>query len=132
MLEGIFTLREKAGLVQELGRLEVRQAPVEGLLRQLGNGLHQGQGNLQADDGRRLQQPLLFRRQTVDPCRQDCLHRRRHLNAWHGLGQVIGARRADQYPGLHQGAHALLQEERIALRACNEQRRERHQTGVVP
>ena len=39
-----------------------------------------------------------------------------------GLRQTIGPRLADQHPGLHQGAHALFQEEGIALRARNQQR----------
>ena len=51
---------------------------------------------------------------------------------WQGLRQAIGARLADQHPGLHQGAHALLQEEGIALRARDQQLRERRQAGVVP
>ena len=44
VLEGVFVLREEAGLIQELGRLEVGQATVQSLLGQLGNGLQQGQG----------------------------------------------------------------------------------------
>ena len=38
-----------------------------------------------------------------------------------GLRQAIGPTLADQDPGLHQGAHALFQEEGIALRARDEQ-----------
>ena len=44
VLEGVGVLREETRLVQELGRLEVRQAPVQGLLGQLGNGLQQTRG----------------------------------------------------------------------------------------
>jgi hypothetical protein len=97
----------------------VRQAAVQHLLGQLGNGLQQGQGNLHANDRGRLQQSLLLRRQAVDACRQHRLHCGRHLNGRHGLRQAIGPRRADQHPGLHQGAHALLQKEGIALGARN-------------
>ena len=49
-----------------------------------------------------------------------------------GLRQTIGAPLPDQHPGLHQGAHALLQEEGIALRAGNQELRERRQAGIVP
>ncbi len=49
-----------------------------------------------------------------------------------GLRQAIGPRLADQHPGLHQGAHALLQEEGIALGARDQELRERRQAGVVP
>ena len=49
-----------------------------------------------------------------------------------GLRQAIGPRLADQHAGLHQGAHALLQEEGIALGALDQQLLERRQAGVVP
>ena len=88
VLEGVVPLGEEARLVEELGRLQVRQAAMERLLGQLGNGLQQGQGHLGADDGGGLQQALVLRRQPVDACRQDRLHRRRHLQAVEG-----GARR---------------------------------------
>ena len=44
MLEGVFRLGEQAGLIEELRRLEVRQAAVQRLLGQVGNGLQQGKG----------------------------------------------------------------------------------------
>ena len=49
-----------------------------------------------------------------------------------GLRQAIGPGLPDQHPRLHQGAHALLQEEGIALGARDQERRERRQAGVVP
>ena len=112
-------LGEEARLVEELGRLEVRQAAVQRLLGQLGNGLQQRQGHLGANDGGGLQQALLLRRQPVDARRQHRLHRGRHL-AWSGAA-APGDRRPgspDQDPGLHQGAHALLQEERDCPRCA--------------
>jgi len=45
---------------------------------------------------------------------------------------MVGPTLALQYPGLHQCAHALLQEEGIALSTRNEQVCERLQAGVVP
>ena len=48
------------------------------------------------------------------------------------LRQAIGPRLAHQHPGLHQGAHALLQKEGIALGARDQELLERHQAGVVP
>ena len=39
MLEGVFRLGEQAGLIQELRRLEVRQAVVQRRLGQVRNGL---------------------------------------------------------------------------------------------
>src|SRR5262249_59562529 len=49
-----------------------------------------------------------------------------------GLSQAITPALADQDPRLGQGAHALFQEERIALSACNEQVYKRRQARVVP
>ena len=132
VLEGVGVLREEVGLVEELGRLEVHEAIVHGRLGQLGNRLQQRQGHLRANDRRRLQQALLGGWQAVDTRRQHRLHRRRHLHGGQGLRQVIGPGLADQHPGLHQGAHAFLQEEGIALRARNEELDERLQGRVLP
>ena len=44
VLEGVFELGEQARLVEELGRLQVREAAMERGLGQLGNGLQQGKG----------------------------------------------------------------------------------------
>ena len=49
-----------------------------------------------------------------------------------GLRQVIGPALADQHPGLHQGAHALLQEEGIALGTRNEELDQRLQGRMIP
>ena len=132
MLEGVFRLGEQAGLIQELRRLEVRQAAVQRRLGQLRNGLEQGQGHLGANHGRRLQEPLLLRRQPVDACCQHRLHRGRHLNGRQRLRQAVRPRFAHQHPGLHQGAHALLQKEGIALGARNQELLEGRQAGIVP
>ena len=61
-----------------------------------------------ADDGGRLQDPLLDRRQQIDPRREDTLN---------GVGdlEVLGARRLIQQP-----LHDLLQEERVAAGALQD------------
>src|SRR5262249_45574566 len=56
----------------------------------------------------------------------------RHLNARQRLRQPIGARLAYKYPGLHQRAYALLQEEGVALGAGDEQPFQWLQTGIIP
>ena len=62
------------------------------------------QGNLMADDGGRLQQPLLFRRQAVDARCQDCLDGVRDHS-----GRLPHAAFSD-------GPGQLLEEEGIACR----------------
>ena len=131
MLEGVVRLGEQAGLIQELRRLQVRQAAVQRRLGQLRNGLEQRQGHLGANDGSRLQEPLLLRRQPVDACRQHGLHRGWHLNGRQRLCQAIGPGFAHQHPGLYQGAHALLQEEGVTLGARNQELLEGCQAGII-
>jgi hypothetical protein len=62
MLEGVFQLREEPRLVHKLGRLQVRKAQAQRLLRHLPDGLQHRAGHLHAEHRRRLQQPLLLRR----------------------------------------------------------------------
>jgi len=132
VLEGVLPLGEQARLVEELCPLELRQAAVQRFLREVGNGLQQDQGHLMADDCRSLQQVFGISGQAVNTCRQDGLHRGWHLNRWERLSQMVGPRGAHQHLSLHQGAHALLQKERVALGAGNQEWRERLHAGIVP
>jgi hypothetical protein len=109
----------------------VDEAAVEHLLWHSGNGLQEGQGNLVANHSSRLQKALLLGGQAVDTRCQDSLDGGWHLDGLQGLPQMVGPPLALQDPGLHQRAHALLQEEGIALRARNKQAGERLQAGVV-
>ena len=72
------------------------------------------------------------RRQPVDAGGQHRLHRRRHLNRRQRPRQPVGAALADQRPGLDERPHALLQEERIALRPLDQHTLERIETGIGP
>jgi hypothetical protein len=132
MLEGILPLGEQPRLVEELGSLELRQATVQRVLREIGDGLQQGQRDFMAHDGRSLEQVLLLRRQPVDASRQHRLHCGRHLYRRQRLRHVVGPRLADEHAGLHQRAHAFLQEEGVALSACDQQVHERCQAQVLP
>ena len=122
VLEGVRLVRKEARLVEELGRLEVRQATVQLRLRQLGDGLEHGQGHLGTNHRGGLEQTLLLGRQPVNACRQHRLHRRRHVQGVERLRQTIRPRCSDQETRLHQRAHALFQKERIALGAGDQQR----------
>jgi hypothetical protein len=125
VLEGVLPLGEEARLVEELGPLELGQIAVQRLLREVGDGLEQGQGHLVADDRGRLEEVFALRRQAVDPCRQHGLDGGRHLNAREVTGQPVGPRRADQHLGLHQRPHRFLQKEWVARRPFDQKRRER-------
>ena len=132
VLEGKVALGEQPGLVEELRGLQVRQPAVQGLFGQLRNGLEQGKGHLRANDGGRLEEAFLLRRQPVDARRQYRLHGGRHLDGGEGLCQTVGAWHTNQHARLDQGAHALLQEEGIPLRTRDQEAFERLQAGVVP
>ena len=62
MLEGVFRLGEQAGLIQELRRLQVRQAAVQRRLGHVRNGPQQGEGHVRANHGGGLEQAFLLRR----------------------------------------------------------------------
>jgi hypothetical protein len=132
VLEGVLVLGEEPCLVEELGALQGGQVMLEHRLRHVGNRVQQRPGHLHANDGRRLQQALLLGWQPVDTRRQHGLHGGGDLDTRQSPPQAIGPALADEHPRLGQGAHALLQEEGIALGARNEQVGERFQTRVVP
>jgi len=132
VFEGKFALGEQPRFVEELGRLQVCQTAVQGRLGQLGNGLQQGQGYLGADDRGGLEHMFLLWRQPVNARCQYRLYRGRYLQAGEGLHQPIGIRRADEHPCLHQDAHALLQKERVAPGARDQEWLEWPQAKVVP
>jgi hypothetical protein len=60
MLEGVLRLGEQARLVQELRGLEVRQATVQGRLRQVDNGPQQGKGHVRANHRSGLKQAFVL------------------------------------------------------------------------
>jgi hypothetical protein len=80
MLEGIVQLGEETRFVEELRRLQMRQARLECRIGQFCKAVQQAEGHLRADDRRGLQQALVLRCQAVDTGGQDGLHRGGHLN----------------------------------------------------
>ena len=83
-------------------------------------------------DRRGLEQALLLGRQAVDARRQHRLHRGGHLDGWRGPAPGDRPRSPTRMPVSDQRAHALFQEEGIALRALRSGAAcERRQAGVV-
>ena len=62
VLEGVFLLGEQAGLIQELCRLQMRQAAVQRRLGHIRNGPQQGEGHVRANHGSGLEQVFILRR----------------------------------------------------------------------
>jgi hypothetical protein len=105
---------------------------VQRLFGQVRKGLQQGEGRFGANDGGRLEQAFLLRRQAIDARRQDGLDRRRYLQAVEGFYQDIGTRRPNQHADLYQRAYAFLQKEGIALGTLDQELLEWCQAGIVP
>jgi hypothetical protein len=94
--------------------------------------LEERQRHLRADDGGGLQELFFCRRQPVDACRQDRLHRGRHLDTRERPGQTIGPRLADQPLRFHQSPYTFLQKEGVALGTLDQTRFQRRQTSIIP
>ena len=129
MLEGVLGIREEPCLVEKLGRLQMREPPMYRFLRRLRHGVEQHERHVLANDRSRLEQPLVFGREPVDPGRQDHLHGRRDLDCLDGPGQTIGAAFPGEHTRLHERPDALLDEKGIA--ASDQKPLERLQPRVV-
>ena len=131
MLKRVHDIGKQPRLVEELSGLQMGEAQAEWCLGHLGDGLQEDQGHLRADDGSRLQEVFLLRRQPVNARRQHD-HSRGHVQGGEWLRQTIRPRFSAQVARLHQGPHALFQKEGIACRAGHQQRCEWCEAGVVP
>jgi hypothetical protein len=130
VLERVFQIGKQAGLVEELGRLQVEEPATQLLLGELGNGEEEGEGHVLADDRGRLEKLLVLRLQSVDPRGQDGLHSGGNVDRIDGPGESIGPTLSDQGARLHERPHAFLEEERIPAGPGNEGRLERLDRGV--
>ena len=95
----------------------MRKRPHErvNLLGKVRDGVQQGKRHVLPDDGGGLEQALVLGLQPVDARREDRLRRRRDLPRLRRLRHPIGPPLPDQHPGLHEGLHALFEEEGVAL-----------------
>jgi hypothetical protein len=66
VLEGVLEVRKEPRLIEELGGLKSGETAAERLLRFLDDGVEEREGHVLAEDGRRLQEALVLRRETVD------------------------------------------------------------------
>ena len=113
--ERVLDLREELRLVDELCGAQAIEAPTEGFIRQFGNLLKDGQRDVIAHDGGRLQETLVLRSEAIDARRQHGLDRRRHVERMDRLRQAIPSWLSDQEIRLHQRSDGLFEEERIAV-----------------
>src|SRR4029453_14049280 len=71
VLEGVLEGGEQLGLVEQFGRLQPGEETAEVRLGQVGDRLERRKWHVLADDGRRLEQSFILRRQGIDPGRED-------------------------------------------------------------
>ena len=83
------------------------------------------------DDGGSLQQRLLLGWQPVDTRRKHRMSRRRDLPHLRCLRHPIGPPIANEHLGLHQGLHALLEEEGVTLGPLDQHALERLEGPVL-
>jgi hypothetical protein len=131
VLERVFQLGKEGRLVDELGRLEPREAVADGVLRYAGDRAEEDERDVLPDDGCRLEQRLVLRSEPVDPGSQDRLYGGRNLDGVERSGQPIGAACAGERARLGEGAHALLQEEGNALRPLDQGPLERVEISIL-
>ena len=73
-----------------------------------------------------------MRRQTINPGRQDHLHRGRHLNARQGFGEAVRPALTVQRLCLHECTDTLFKEEGVSFGPLEEQLLHHLQLGGLP
>ncbi len=129
--ERVLHVREEADLVQELAGLQQAQVAPHRLLAHVRDLLQERERDVLADHGGGLQEALGLDGQAVDAGGQDRLHGGRHLHLLDFAGEAVVAARAREHLGLGEGVHALLEEERVALGALDQELLQRAQARIV-
>ena len=132
MAERVLGLGEERRLVEEARALEPIQHRVLRVLGEIRDVAQHGEEHVLADDRRGLQHVLVLRGQPIDARRDQGLHRRGDLEAVHRSRRTVGATLPREEARLHEGPHALLEEERVAVRALDEEPLHRAQLRALP
>ena len=119
--EAVFVIGKQTRLVEELAGLQLGEATPEIRLGRPDDLPKDAEGDVVTDDRRRLEPLLLMGRQPVDARGEEGVHARRDLDGVDGAGRAIRPRLADEELRLGQTPHALLEEERVALRARDQE-----------
>ena len=114
--------------MQEIAQLQSRQNVAELGRLDCDDFLEDVERNVLTNDGCRLQEPLVFRRQPIDARRQHGLDRWCDVDVGHRLFDAVCAR--SDCTGLDKRPNALLQEERIAGGSDRQSFLQRHERRV--
>ena len=131
VLERVLEIGVEPRLVEKLRGLQLGERLPELVVPQVRHRFEQAHRDVLADDRGGLEQPLPLGPKPIDPRGEDGLHGGGNLDAIRRASEPIAARIAAERAGLHQRAHAFFEEERIALRAGDEERLQRCHGRVV-
>jgi hypothetical protein len=129
--EGVFRLAEGHDLEQELGALEHGERPGEPGVVEARERLQERARRAAADHGGGLQERPLSRGQPLDARGDHRLDAGRGLDLEDGLGRDVCAGAADDAAGFLEGEHGLLDEERRAVGALDQEAPERRDGRVL-
>src|SRR4029077_929105 len=132
VLEGVFGIGKDAHFIKELRRLETTQPVTEHLLALVRDRPEERKREVLADDRSNLEEPFLLGWETIDARGQNGLHCAGHVDRRQATRQLVGASWARQCARLDQRTDTLLDKERIALGALDQEALERVQAWVVP
>src|SRR5262249_10977593 len=110
-----FQVGKEDGLVEKSGGLKMGETPPEVGLRSLDDLSKHDEGNVLADHGRGLEPRFLVVGKPVDTRGKKSVHALRELDRLDGTRASIRARLADEGSRVGQAAHALFEEERVAV-----------------
>src|SRR6185503_13012854 len=125
VLERILDFRKETCFVEKLRGLKSRKAAAKFLLGLISDRLKKDERYIFADNGCRLKKTLLLRWKPINASCQHGLDRRRHLGALNRFGKAIISSCTGQKICFHESPDALLQEERIAFGALDQEWLER-------
>ena len=132
VLESVLEVREEARLVQELGGLEAARPRRAARPRAARPSPGAAQRHVLPDHRRRLQERLVpGGSRSMRAASTACTVAGTWM-AGSGRASRYAPRSPDERPGLDEGPHALLQEERVAFRPRDQHASQRLEAGVGP
>ena len=128
--EGVLDIGEKPRLVEELVGLQPSQRATKVVGADVAHLTQQRERDVLPDHRRVLQEPLQLVGQSVDASGEHSLNGRRDAKLIHRTGQAMSAPSAAERVRLAKRPDDLLHEERVTLRALDEEPPERLQGGI--
>ena len=128
--EPVRGLGKEGLLLEKLRPAQPAERRPQLLAPEVGHRLEQGARHLLADDRRAVEHALVLERQAVDPRLHHRSHGGGHVDRRHGMGEAVPPRLAHEGAALHEVVNRLLEEERIASGALDQEALEREQLVV--